>query len=342
MQDSRAVKIVDVSPADAKALRDQIDASNKTEVDRTLASLQSTPVSPTFRFGPGVIVDISLWSWTGASPTSSGAPGSALLGTYTVSANGAIILPYAGQVSIGGLTLLQAQEVITRRFAALGIVQKPSVGIEVKSVPQGRILVTGALGQPKLLEWNPAGMTLAEAITQAFGDGNAILGQSTDLAINGAAVRVAVLRNGAAPADLPISAALVAEIPLRPGDRVVVKRAPAVRVTVLGGGIKKNGIYDFAEPPVLSQVLAQATGLDGNVANDRAVFVLRPHKGDTPVLYDFAWNHLQGLIASQEFEIMNGDLVYVAEAPIVPVQRVVNTLFQLALPVTAVGAVGGL
>jgi polysaccharide export outer membrane protein len=346
MQDSHAVKIVDVTPASATALRDQVDAANQAAVDRTLAALQSTPVSPAFRFGPGATMDVSLWSLSplvGQAQTASpsGAPGSALLGTYTVSADGMIILPYAGQVRIGGLTLLQAQKAITQRFASLGIVQRPSVGIEVRTSPQGRILVTGAIGQPKLLPWSPAGMTLADAVTQAFGDGSATLGQSTDLGTNGSAVRVALLRDGEAPAELPMSVALEREIPLRPGDRVVVKRAPAVKVTMLGGGIKKDGIYNFAEPPTLSAVLAQASGLDGNAANDHAVFVLRPRRSGAPVLYDFAWNHLQGLIASQNFEIENGDLVYVAEAPIVPIQRVVATLFEIALPIEAVGAVGG-
>jgi polysaccharide export outer membrane protein len=341
MQKSPAMHVVNVTPADAEALRAALNAADKAKVDRTLAALESAPVSSTFKFGPGVTMNIALWSvspWVEASATSSSsssAPGSVPLGSYTVSADGVIILPYAGKVRIGGLTLQQAQDVITNRFAALGIVQKPSVTIDVRSIPQGRIVVTGSIGEPRILPWSPAGMTLAEAITQSFGDGNASLGQNSDLATNGSAVRVALLRNGTTPAELPISVALEEEIPLHPGDRVVIKKAPAVKVTVLGGGIKKDGVYDFAQPPSLSEVLAKASGLDGNVANDHAVFILRPRRGGTPVLYDFAWNHLEGLIASQEFELVSGDLVYVAEAPIVPVQRVASILFEFALPAEA-------
>jgi polysaccharide export outer membrane protein len=67
---------------------------------------------------------------------------------------------------------------------------------------------------------------------------------------------------------------------------------------------------------------------------------MRPRQNERPTLYDFAWNHVQGLVASQDFEVENGDLVYVAEAPIVPVQRVVSILFELALPAEV--ASGGL
>jgi polysaccharide export outer membrane protein len=340
MGKSPDVQVVNVTPADAEALRDKLNAADKAKVDQTLATLESAPVASSFRFGPGVTMNIALWSvspWVEASATASpsSGPGSVPLGSYTVSADGVIILPYTGKISIGGLTLQQAQDVITQRFAALGIVQKPSVTIEVRSVPQGRIIVTGSIGQPRILPWTPAGMTLAEAITQSFGDGNASLGQNSDLATNGSAVRVALLRDGTQPAELPISVALEGEIPLHPGDRVVIKKAPAVKVTVLGGGIKKDGVYDFAQPPSLSEVLAKASGLDGNVANDHAVFILRPHRDSKPVLYDFAWNHTQGLIASQDFELVSGDLVYVAEAPMVPVQRVASILFEFALPAEA-------
>jgi polysaccharide biosynthesis/export protein len=331
------VQIVNVTPADALALQDALRASQNAEIDRTLASLRSMAVSPSFTFGPGATMDIALWSvspWVEASASSSPSslPGSIALGSYTVASDGAIILPYVGKVAVGGRTLQQAEDAITRRFAALNIVQKPSVTINVRSAPQGQVLVTGSLGQPRLLPWSPAGMTLADAVTQAFGDGNAILGQSTDLAMSGAAVQVELLRDGMPPAHLPISVALERQVPLRPGDRIVVTRAPAVKVTVLGGGIKRNGVYDFAEAPSLSEVLARASGLDGNAANDHAIFILRTSGHDKPVLYDFAWNRLQGLIASHDFEITNGDLVYVAEAPIVPIQRVLSTLFQLALP----------
>ncbi len=111
-----------------------------------------------------------------------------------------------------------------------------------------------------------------------------------------------------------------------------MRKSAAVQVTVLGAGVKSDGVQGFAEEPPLSTVLARASGLDENVANNHAVFVLRQRRNDRPVLYDFSWDKAEGLIASRQFPLQNGDVVYVAAAPIISIERVINILFQLALP----------
>ena len=175
--------------------------------------------------------------------------------------------------ALSGLTLAQAQDAIKQRYAALGLFQSPSITIAVAAAPQGHILVTGSVGQPKEIPWPPQGITLAEALTQSLGDGAALLAQGSDLSNNRPAITVAVLRDHASPAELPISVALDHEIPLQPGDRIVVNKAPAVEVTVLGGGVQNNGVFGFAERPRLSDVLARASGLNSNAADNHAVFV---------------------------------------------------------------------
>ena len=107
---------------------------------------------------------------------------------------------------------------------------------------------------------------------------------------------MAVLRDHASPAELPIAVALDHEIPLQPGDRIVVNKAPAVEVTVLGGGVQNNGVFGFAERPRLSDVLARASGLNSNAADNHAVFVFfRTPKGVRPILFDLAWNKAPGM-----------------------------------------------
>ena len=54
--------------------------------------------------------------------------------------------------------------------------------------------------------------------------------------------------------------------------------------------------------------------------------------GATPALFEFAGQGGASLLATQAFPMHDGDVVYVAEAPIVPVARLLNTVFQLALP----------
>lgn len=333
MKQVPAVDIFHVTPEGAASARRSAIAAGDAAIAHTLAELQSPAADAEFRLASGDIVDVTLWSfspWPGGGQ-SSGTPGAIALGSYTLPADGEIMLPYAGRAKLSGLTLAEAQAAISRRYTTLRILETPTASIRLTAAPRSDILVTGAIGQPKTLPWTPAGVTLAEAVTRSLGDGNAVLGQG-DYSRADSAVLVEVLRSGAPPAELPIIVALEQRISLHPGDRVVVRKTPALEVTVLGGGARKAGVFRFSKQTMLSNVLAQASGLDGGVADSHAVFVLRRRDDGRPKLYDFAWSRAQGVIAAHEFPMEDGDLVYVAEAPIVAVQKVIGILFQLTLP----------
>lgn len=338
MQKSPAVDVVNVTPALAGEMAGTAHTQAKADLDRALQALQSAPAAPAandFRLAPGDTLDVTLWSYSQGGLASGGMPAPSPLGSYTVSADGDVLLPYIGKEEIRGLTIAEAQADITRRYAALRTLMSPSAIIKVASAPHESIIVTGALGSPKNIPWTPAGVTLAQALTEALGDGTSVLGPTSGEASGSpstTSVRVTVLRAQGAPVAIPISVALEQRIALMPGDRVVVKKAPTLKVSILGGGVKANGIYGFADTPSLSDAIAQASGLDTSTANAHAVFVLRQRDGQRPVLYDFAWNQPQGLVASRQFPLKDGDLVYVAEAPIVSVQKVINLLYQVALP----------
>ena len=331
MRSGRDVEVVKVTPALAAQAAAVESQAAGIGVAQALQALASPPVGQGFVFGPGASLRVTLWS-VPPQLTSSPVPTAMPLGDFIVSSEGEVLLPYAGAIRLQGLSLAQAQDVIRRRYAALGMFQAPSIGIEAAASPRGAVIVTGAVGQPKVLAWPPQGLTLAEAVTQALGDGASLLGVAEDSADRTPAVRIAVLRTGMTPVELPVVAALEQSIELRPGDKVVVRKSAAVQVTVLGAGVKSDGVQGFAEEPPLSTVLARASGLDENVANNHAVFVLRQRRNDRPVLYDFSWDKAEGLIASRQFPLQNGDVVYVAAAPIISIERVINILFQLALP----------
>jgi polysaccharide export outer membrane protein len=332
------VELVKVTPESARAARASALAGRDAALASALEWLRRPVPDSGYRVAPGDTLDVTLWSFSpwpgGENPLAVSNPGPIPLGTVQVEPDGAVMLPYAGRVSLGGDSLQQAQDMIAARYAALRILQKPTAAVKLVASPTRDILVTGAIGQPRSLALTPAGLTLAQAITQSLGDGSTTLGQG-DLSAARAAIRVSVLRGDAPPVELPISAALEERIPLRAGDRIVVRKAPAVEVTMLGGGMRRNGVIGFPKQPVLSEALAEANGLDGNIANDHAVFVLRRRDGPKPVLYDFAWSRAEGVVAAQQFPLEDGDIVYVAEAPMVAAQKVIGLLFQVALPVQA-------
>jgi len=332
LQDSDAVTLVNVTPEQARALA-QEDASAQAGAEQAaLAALTLPARADSFIFSPGDSFRLTVFTispWLGGA--ASGVPSTVDMGGFTVSDQGTVVLPYIGSMRVEGLGLGEAQETIAARLGKLGILQNPSAKIELAASPHNSIIVTGALGEPRLVAWNPAGVTLADAITQALGNGLDIMGSDAGGPSDRSAIDVSVFRGDAPAVKIPMQAALEHRIALLPGDRVVVTKKPAVRIVVLGGGVSRNGNYEYARNPSLATVLARASGLDTNVADNRAVFVLQQRNdGSRPVLYDFAWDRAAGLIASQTFPLRDGDLVYVDEAPIVPVQKVLNTMLPVA------------
>lgn len=330
LQGSKQVSIVNVTPEQAQTLA-RSDAQARSNAEQNaLDQLTRVPDAGGFVFSPGDSFHVTVFT---IAPTlgNAGVPSQVDLGAYTVSSQGSVELPYVGSMRIEGMNLKDAQAAIASRLAGRGILQQPSVKIDVSASPRNSIIVTGALGAPRLVAWSPGGVTLADAITQALGNGLDIMGSDDTGPSDRSAIDVAVFRRDAAAVKIPMQTALEHRIELAPGDRIVVTKKPAVRIIVLGGGVNKDGNYEYARDPSLAAVLAQASGLDTNVANNRAVFVLEQRgQGVPPVLYDFAWDRAAGLIASQVFPLRDGDLVYVDEAPIAPVQKVLNTLLPVA------------
>jgi polysaccharide biosynthesis/export protein len=329
-----AIEIVPVTLELAASAESEATRARQAALDTALGRLASAPEQLPFRFAAGDTIEVTMWSYAplpGANSFAGNGPGASQLGSFTLDTDGAVLLPYAGRVALAGQSLAEAQQTIAARYAALKILQGPTATVKVASSPHSDVLVTGAVGHPTQVAWSPAGLTLAQAITQALGDGASTLGQG-DLSATRAAVRVSVARGDGSPVEVPIAAAFERPIPLRPGDRVVVRKAPVVEVTMLGGGTRKNGVLGFAKQPALAEALADANGLDGNTANDHAVYVMRRRVGAKPILFEFAWKRGDGLVAAQQFPLEDGDVVYVAEAPIVSIQKVVGLLFQVTLP----------
>jgi polysaccharide export outer membrane protein len=333
MEDSHAVTVVRVTPEMAAADADALRQSTGAAIQQALSTFHASAAVPDPTFGPGSKVAVTLWSYSPV-PGASHGPAPTALGSFTLDAKGEVALPYVGRQRLSGETLASAEKMLTARYAATRMFQQPSVSMEVAAMPQGQILVTGAIGQPKVIPWPSSGLLLSEALTQSLGDGLALLSQNGDATAGparGDAISVIVQHSDGTSAELPISVALEARVALRPGDQIVVKKAPAVEVTVLGPGMQSNGIVDFGHVPTLSEAVARGAGLNANTANDTSVFVLREADG-RPTLYDFAWDKAAGLVASHRFPLKSGDLVYVSEAPIVSVQRVINLIYQATLP----------
>jgi polysaccharide export outer membrane protein len=324
----QAVRLETVTPDAATAMAAQQAGVEQGQVADVLARLDRDRASVDVRLYPGATLNVALW----IQPIADGLAGVGTvakndLGAFTVANDGTLTLPYAGTVAVAGKDPREAERVLAERFAATRKFQAPQVTLTLEDNASQQIIVAGAAARPTTLAWREGGVTLAEAITRAGGSVPDGQGQMQDSAL--IANRVRIVRKGATY-DLPVRAALEAQVALRPNDQIVLEHRPLVRVQCLGGGWAQNTVQSFDDAPTLSKVVAAGGGLNAQTAQASAVFVL---SADRSVIYQFPWNKLSGLQAAQAFPVQDGDIVYVATAPIVRIQQITNILFSAAYPV---------
>ena len=93
-----------------------------------------------------------------------------LSGLFIVDGGGGILLPLAGAVSLSGLTLAEAQQLIQDRFAD-GILVQPVVGVRITDYRP--IFVTGNVRKPGSYRFI-IGQSVKAAIAAAGGEGDPI------------------------------------------------------------------------------------------------------------------------------------------------------------------------
>ncbi|MFT8973053.1 polysaccharide biosynthesis/export family protein [Zymomonas mobilis] len=336
VENTKNIEIVTVTPSLANSMIEETKQKQKERLEAALRELSYAKKAEDYRLQPGDTLQISLWSFSSPSGNIQEFQKSEIsptrLGDFQINSHGNISLPYIGLINTSNKTQTEIKDLIKKKFQLLKIWDSPDITVNATSNQNG-IIVTGSIGDPKILSWNPGGVSLARAITLALGNGTSALNENSALDNSKNAINVAIIRNNH-EIDIPIPEALANNIQLEPADKIIIRREPAVKVTVLGGGISKNGLYGFSNTPSLASIIAEAQGLNPNTANSTKIFVFRRNKQYQSILYVFSWKDGSGIISSQLFPINDGDIIYVAESPIIPISRVINTIFQMALPAT--------
>lgn len=159
------------------------------------------------------------------------------------------------------------------------------------------------------------------------------------------------LTRGNKVASLPLSTVIRdprQNIQLRAGDIVTALFQP-YSFTALGATGKNEEINFEAQGITLAQALARAGGLEDSRSDARGVFVFRfedagalnwPNapvrttaEGKVPVIYRVNLRDPGALFVTQSFMMDNRDMLYVSNAPISEIQKVLNLVFSVVYPV---------
>ena len=144
---------------------------------------------------------------------------------------------------------------------------------------------------------------------------------------------------------------------MRPGDVVLLTRQPRTYVA-LGATGRSDQLPLQGYEMSLAEALAQVGGLNPSLANPKGVFLLRREPGaemlaryegqaftraapgedatylksEIPVIYRFNLRQPAGLLQAQDFRIHDGDMLYVATAPFVPVKQALDAISGVVTP----------
>lgn len=88
-------------------------------------------------------------------------------GEFVVGRDGNLNLPLINAVPAAGLSTLDLQELLTRKYAA-DYLQNPSIDVKIEAQELGRVVVDGAVEKPGVFEVNEI-ITLLEAVALAEG-----------------------------------------------------------------------------------------------------------------------------------------------------------------------------
>jgi polysaccharide biosynthesis/export protein len=190
-----------------------------------------------------------------------------------VSAEGEITLPLAGMVKIGGMTTAQAEAVIALKLSDGGYFRDPKVSVLEKEFSTQGISVLGEVAKPGIYPL-PGSRNLFDAISAASGV-TARAGSIVTITHRNDPEHqstVILSNNGKGSGS--------ANVPLFPGDTVMVSKAGIVYVT---GSVNKPGgfVMENAHMTVL-QAVAMAQGAISTAALDKAEVIRNSGQGSKP------------------------------------------------------------
>jgi polysaccharide export outer membrane protein len=216
-----------------------------------------------------------------------------------VERDGTVQVPYLGPVKLAGLTVIQAENLISAGLISKQLVLEPSVQLVVTSQPSATVLVAGEIPHP-----GPYPIFSSSTLDRVIAAGGGFLTDASPV--------VTISRIGyPSPIVVPLGPdpahSRFGGLPLLPGDRVLVSRVGLYYVV---GAIKNQGSYNLKSttPTTVMQALAAAGGYgyEGLLDQTQIVRTQGDHRIFIPV-------HAGKIVQGKEADValLNDDIVFV-------------------------------
>ena len=268
------------------------------------------------RLGPGDVLRVQMFETGTTGSLFSGSEGAGVLNEVVIDERGQITLPYAGRVQAAGVTPAQLQNRIAERLRPIAV--EPAAFVQVLQDHSNSIMVTGSVSQAGRQSLRQGVASALDAINNAGG-------------IDGSAWHYdVVLRRGTGVSRRSVSDLLNGgDFALQPGDRLLVEYQPKRFVAL--GALQAAGAFDFPSADLsLLSALATAKGLSDQRADRTGVYVFRPARTDRPKPHLFLLNmeRADSLFVADAFAIEPGDAIYVTNAPLTDVNKILDPILR--------------
>lgn len=260
---------------------------------------------------------------------SRGDGGTSNLEEIQVDDSGFIFIPYAGRILAAGKTPDALRQIVTEKLGSL--TPEPQVLVQRASGDGATVSILGdGIGLQGVYPIRRSSQRLMEMLATAGGI-------TTPPQVS----RIAVLRDQTKGEiwfedvfDNPQY-----DIALHSGDSVIVQRDPRT-FTALGAiGNQANVPFEMRNLSAL-EALAQVGGLDGTVADPTGLFVIRTEsaatarlilgrsdiQNETSIVYVLDLTEPTGIPLARDFDMRDGDTLYVTEAPFVQWDKAIRAL----------------
>lgn len=250
-----------------------------------------------------------------------GAPRTGLteLPVVIVDSQGFISLPFIGDLKVLNKTPSQIQKQINEKLS--GIANRPQVIVSIieKRSSNATIIGDGFSGKMPL---TAKGEKLLDAVTllgnNMYDIKDTLIRISRDNKIN----------------EIPLSIVLSNpkyNVQLQHDDVITFINKPSSFISMGATGASREVKFE-AVGINLSQALARIGGIRDNQADARGVFIFRYEDSNeqelVPVVYQLDLSNPNSLFVMKNFEIRNNDIVYVATAPIIELQKFLYSIFS--------------
>jgi polysaccharide export outer membrane protein len=307
-------------------LRQEMQAQQAAQPVDDLAELM-TPAKP-YTIGPGDHLAITVWDHpelvmpvTTMTGTTIATLSTTTPTGYTVSAEGKIQFPYAGDVTVAGLTEMQARDLLARNLSHY--IKKPEITLRVLNYRSQRIYVDGEIKSPGIVPIDDLPLSLPEAINRA--GGITPLGDQSRIAITRAGKTYRVDLTGLIAGGIDPS-----RIVLASGDLLRVHSRDDSKVFVVGEVIKPASLPMRNGRLSLNEALGEVGGIDPRTANARQVYVIRNVGDAQPLVYHLDAQSPVMFALAEDFALKPRDVVYVDATSMVRYNRVISLILPTA------------